>query len=136
VEHCVSFIIGKWSILNSDIMPRAKNDNIFRRPFNPKYSRGKTKMWDDCVVLLTWASRNRNAEVSISILSEATGIPRMTLHWIITDVTKRKGNSILARAAQHYGYEYVIYSTWNTRDAHKRKKKIIDAVKISERMSD
>lgn len=117
-------------------MPRAKNLNAFKRPFNPKYARGKTKIWDDCVVLLTWASKNRNADVSISILSEATGIPRMTLHWIITDVSNRKGNSILSRAAQHYGYEYIIYPTWNTRDAHKRKKKIIDAVKISERIGD
>ena len=114
-------------------MPPRKNEYSFKRPFNPKYSKGRTKMWYDCIVLLSWASRNRDKEVSISILSEETGIPRMTLHWILKDSADRKEGSILSRAARHYGFDYIIYSTWNTRDAHKRRKKIIDAVKINER---
>lgn len=90
-------------------------------------------MWDDSIVLLAWACKNPAREASISIISEETGIPRMTLHWILIDTADRHGNSILARAALHFGYEYHIYSTWNTTNAHKRKKKIIDAVKISEK---
>lgn len=115
-------------------MPRAKNENSFRRPFNPKYSKGKTKMWYDCIILLYWASRNVNKEVSISILSDETGIPRMTLHWILTDVEERGGNSILSRAAAHCGFDYIIYESWNTTNAHKRRKKIIDAVKLNEKI--
>lgn len=118
-------------------MPRQKGAPCsFKRPFHPKYARGKTKMWDDCLILLLWASKSHNEEVSISILSEKTGIPRMTLHWILTDWADRKGHSILSRAAQHYGFDFIIYSTWNTRDAHKRRKKIIDAVKIYEKTQD
>lgn len=113
-------------------MPPKCNDK-FHRPFNPKYSKGKCKMWDDSLVLLSWACNNRAREASISIISDETGIPRMTLHWILIDSVDRKGNSILARAANHFGYDYCIYSTWNTRDAHKRKKKIIDAIKVCEK---
>lgn len=109
------------------------NKDSWTRPFNPKYSKGKCKMWDDSTVLLAWACKNHAREASISIISEETGIPRMTLHWILTDAADRKGNSILARAAAHFGYEYHIYVTWNRENAHKRKKKIIDAVKMNEK---
>lgn len=109
------------------------HSDTWHRPFNPKYSKGKCKMWDDSTVLLSWACNNRAREASISIIAEETGIPRMTLHWILIDAVDRKGNSILARAAAHFGYEYHIYTTWNRENAHKRKKKIIDAVKMSEK---
>lgn len=113
-------------------MAPPRKDNNFRRPWNPKYGTRRVKMWSDCLVLLCWASRNRNMEASITVISEATNIPRMTLHWILTDWADRGDNSLLARAAAHWGFQVYIYPTWNTRDAHKRRKKIIDAVKICE----
>jgi predicted transposase YbfD/YdcC len=103
----------------------------FFRKYNPLVPREECKMMRDCVVLL-WASRNRSKEASITMISEETGIPRMTLHWILEDVFDRKENSILARAARSNNYDFMVYRTWNTTNKYKRRKKIIDAVKVND----
>ena len=90
------------------------------------------KMMRDCVVLLAWASRNRSKEASITLIADETEIPRMTLHWILEDVFDRKENSILARAARSNNYDFLVYKSWNKENKYKRRKKIIDAVKVTD----
>jgi hypothetical protein len=81
------------------------------------------------IALLTWAAEHRNEEASITIISKETGIPRMSLAWILKDYIDRKESSTIARVARSTGFDFLIYRTWNTEDKYKRKKKIIDAVK-------
>ena len=58
----------------------------YYKKYNPLEKQEDCKMMSDCIVLLEWASKNRNREASITIIAEETGIPRMTLHWILEDV--------------------------------------------------
>ena len=104
----------------------------YYRRYNPLERQEECKMCGDCIVLLAWAAEHRNMEASITIISEATGIPRMTLHWILEDVFDRHERSILSRTARSYNYDFMIYKSWNTSEKYKRKKKIIDAVKIND----
>jgi predicted transposase YbfD/YdcC len=101
----------------------------YYRHYNPLERQGESKMMGDCIVLLAWAAEHRNMEASITIIAEETGIPRMTLHWILEDVFDRHERSILSRTARSYNYDFMIYKSWNTTEKYKRKKKIIDAVK-------
>jgi hypothetical protein len=56
----------------------------------------------------------------------------MSLAWILKDYVTRKESSTIARVARSTGYDFLIYKSWNKTDKYKRKKKIIDAVKISD----
>jgi len=109
-----------------------KSGKRFYRKYNPLRSHEECKMMRDCVVLLSWASKNRSKEASITIIAEETGIPRMTLHWILQDVFERKENAILSRAARSNKYDFMVYRSWNTTNKYKRRKKIIDAIRIND----
>jgi hypothetical protein len=104
----------------------------FYRRYNPLERQDECKMMGDCIVLLNWAALNREREVSITIISDETGIPRMTLHWILEDFFDRKERSIISRAARSYNYDFIIFKSWNTTNKYKRKKRIIDAVRYSD----
>lgn len=104
----------------------------YYRKYNPLEKQEDCKMMSDCIVLLEWASRNREREASITIIAEETGIPRMTLHWILEDVFDRKERAILSRAARTYNFDFKVFNTWNTTEKYKRKKRIIDAVRYSD----
>jgi hypothetical protein len=102
------------------------------RPYSPLAKSEKFKMVNHCQVLLGWASKHRNSETSITEISNATGIPRMCVHWILKDYKERRVDSTLARVARSFGYDFMVYRNWNieAKDKYKRRKKIIDAVKI------
>lgn len=89
-------------------------------------------MVQHAIVLLKWASENRENAASITIIARETNIPRMSLAWLLKDYRVRGCDSIVSRVARSFSYDFIIYKTWNTRDKYKRKKKIIDAVKISD----
>lgn len=109
-----------------------KTGKRYYRKYNSLESHEDCKMTLDCVVLLSWAAKNRSREASITIIAEETGIPRMTLHWILEDSFDRKENSILARAARSNNYDFMVYRSWNRTNKYKRRKKIIDAVHIND----
>jgi hypothetical protein len=109
-----------------------KGGKRFYRPYKPLQSQERQRILDHCIVLLGWATRNGSREVSISIISRETNIPRMSLHWILKDYTVRKERSVISKAARSFNYDFVIYKTWNTTNKYKRKKRIIDAVKVND----
>ena len=109
------------------------------KPYTPNHFSRRNE--DDCdwhpmvmhaIVLLRWASEHRSQEASITIISKETGIPRMSLAWILKDYVTRRESSTIARVARSTGYDFLIYKAWNKDDKYKRKKKIIDAVKIND----
>ncbi len=57
----------------------------------------------------------------------------MSIRWILLDWEDRKFDSEIYRASREVGCDFVIYSSWNKKNCHKRQKKIIDAVKYSEK---
>lgn len=107
----------------------------YYRPYNP-LKKGdpeeKKRMVSHCVVLLVWACSNRNKEASISVISRETNIPRMSLHWILKDYVSRGADSTISRVARSNNYDFMIYKSWNKENKYRRRKKIIDAVKVND----
>jgi hypothetical protein len=91
--------------------------------------RSRHTVAERCSALLDWAEKNPNMKTSITDISNATGIPRMTLHWILSDDEIRPETSVLNRVANSEGYEYSIDTTWNKIHKYDRKKHIIHAAK-------
>ena len=94
------------------------------RPYSPMDTSGRKKMFNHCIILLKWATENRNAETSITIISEETGIPRMSVQWILKDYKERKQDSTLGRAARSQGYDVLVYKNWNNEEKDKYKMSI------------
>ncbi|MFA7142938.1 MAG: hypothetical protein WC175_03035 [Candidatus Dojkabacteria bacterium] len=120
--------------------PNKKNTDVKKHgggfknfvPYNKLSNKQRVIMKHHCIVLLSWASKHRNNEVSITILSNETGIPRMSISWILKDYRVRKQDSVLYKIAQTHNYNFIVYKNWNTSNKYKRRKLIIDAVKNSE----
>lgn len=102
-------------------------------PLKKRRGDGYTPMFNHCVILLNWAATTRNGlSASLTSIEEETGIPRKSVQWIIDDFFIRGQGSTISRVARSYNYDFKIYSSWNKSDKHKRRKKIIDAVKITD----
>ena len=82
-----------------------------------------------CLKILNWAIKNDNKPTSITKISEATGVPRMSVHWIITDAMIRKNGSTLHKVAVKHKIKYETYSNWNKQNKYKRVKIILKATK-------
>jgi len=83
-----------------------------------------------CEVILQWAEKHKNeSNSSITTISKDTGIPRMSVYWLIEDAKTRKQNSLLYKMARQHNYQVSINKRWNTIDKYKRRKNIISAYK-------
>ena len=112
-----------------------KRTKRYYRPYNPLKKHDpeeKKRMVGHCVVLLVWACNNRNREASISVIAKETLIPRMSLHWILKDYVDRGSDSVISRVARSNNFDFMIYKSWNKENKYRRRKKIIDAVKITD----
>lgn len=119
-------------LLDEEKKERKKGGCKDFRPYTPLSKSERYKMVNHCQVLLSWASKHHSNETSITVISNETGIPRMSVQWILKDYKERKADSTLSRTARSYGFDFIIYKNWNDelKDKYKRRKKIIDAVKI------
>jgi hypothetical protein len=52
------------------------------------------------------------------------------------DYMERGCDSILAKSARYEGFMFFVYDSWNKDNKYKRRKKMIDAVKIFEPFAD
>lgn len=86
-------------------------------------------MTNDCIVLLSWACKNGDRDVSLRVIEDETGIPDDTVRYILRDATTNKQRSLLFGVSICYGYHYYIHPEWNGIENMHRKKKIISAVK-------
>jgi hypothetical protein len=114
------------------LMRRAKNPHF--TPYQPLSTKRRVFMTQHCVVLLPWAAKNGQREVSLTIIANETNIPRMSIRWILENYFECGPESVISRAARSCGYDFKIYRTWNKDDKFKRKKKIIESIKRSEQM--
>jgi hypothetical protein len=87
-------------------------------------------MEENCLNLLKWASENPSKKANLTTISNDTGIPRMSLRWILVDAKVRERESKLYRTARIYNYKYRIDSAWNMENKYKRTKHIIRAKKV------
>lgn len=87
----------------------------------------RSKMVDDCIVLLAYVSKHRNEPQSIPILAERCGIPEATLYHMLTDC-----QDILWRTAEKYGYDVYLASSFTAKCQFDRSI-LVDAVKNHDR---
>ena len=64
---------------------------------------------EDCHALLSYLSKHRGEPQSYPKLDEATGIPRSTIHAIITEARYNR-NSLLSTTAHRYGFVYRLFN--------------------------
>lgn len=91
--------------------------------------RGPITLTQHCLEIFKWAEANPWKKTNLSEISKATGVPRMSLHWIFYDAYIRRNKSVIYKAARFYGYKYRIDHRWNTINKYKRRKLIIYEVK-------
>lgn len=85
------------------------------------------KMRGHCLDILEWATRNPNKPTSLTNISRDTGVPRVSVKWVLHDAACRRQNSTLARVAREHGYYYSIDGEWRKSNKSKRLKPIIKA---------
>jgi len=83
-----------------------------------------TEIADDCLVLLSYVSKNRDKFQSLRILEEETGIPLGNLYELLNEAEETI-NSSLHHVACTYGYGFKIFKNWRNKDPT-FKKMIID----------
>ncbi|MFA7143436.1 MAG: hypothetical protein WC175_05635 [Candidatus Dojkabacteria bacterium] len=93
------------------------------------YGDGK-KAQASCLEILKFSNRVGDKEMSISTIAAGTGVPRMTVDFLLKDYEIRRERSTLHRMAQAHGYELKIHEDWNKANKYKRKKNIISVNKV------
>ncbi len=81
-----------------------------------------SRLENDCLAILAYAAAHRGEKQTFRSLSEATNIPRNTIHRILTwHIKNGKNNSVLFMVAAKYRYDVKVFQD--------RDGLIIDAVK-------
>jgi hypothetical protein len=87
-------------------------------------------MIDHATVLLYFLSKHRLMRTTINELSEMTGIPRVSLSWLLADAKDRGQYSILSRVSSDTGFDYYIYKDWRGSRGNNTPRLIIDVEKM------
>ena len=74
--------------------------------------------------ILEWADR-RDRPTSLREISKETGVPVMSVHYILSDYENKGDDSILSKYAKMLNYDIEINKEWNQTEKYKRRKMII-----------
>lgn len=95
----------------------------------------KGQMVDHCICLLAYVSRHRMEPQSITRLAKRCNIPYSTLYTILGEAYLSPDCSLLKGVAMNYGYEFHVYSSWNSLSFPSPKGvrgiRVIDVVKLN-----
>ena len=81
--------------------------------------------------LIKYVEANPSRKMSITKLSEGTGIPRMNIYWLIQDASIRETDSVLGVVAKENNFNVVIDDSWNRANKYARTKPILKAKKVT-----
>lgn len=85
-------------------------------------------MRENARVLLNCISNNPQEKTNLTDLANRTGLPRISVAWLIKDACVRENKSIIAQVAKKHSFNVDINEKWNNR---KHAKPIIRAKKVS-----
>jgi hypothetical protein len=92
------------------------------------------QMVGHCICLLSYVSTHREEPQSISNLANRCGIPKQSL-WEILNEARCYDDSILRGVALTYGYDFHVFSTWNSMTFPSpkgcKKTRVLDVVKLN-----
>ena len=85
----------------------------------------KIKMYENCEKIYNWALNCNPNPTSITKISDASGVPRMSVAWLLENHKNKGDKSVMAIVALRMNVNYRVDARWNRENKFRRTKDII-----------